>query len=269
MSTRLGELLVKRGFVDSAQLTKVIEDPGHAGSPLSVALVKATVVNEADLAACLQKEYHLSLVDPSAMDIAAEVIRLVPNTLVQRHHLVPINLSGSSLTVAMSDPSNIVAINEVKFLTGYDVKVAVACVSSITAAIEQFYEQGSGEYDDVLTEIEGEDVELVDKDEEVDLKELERATEDAPVVRLVNAILTSAIKRRASDVHLEPFERMFRVRFRVDGVLEEIMRPPLKLKNAITSRLKVMAVLAIAERRLPQDGRIKLKFGPGQDMDFR
>ena len=145
----------------------------------------------------------------------------------------------------------------------------MACVASIAAAIEQLYEQGSGEYDDVLTEIEGEDVELVDRDEEIDLKELERATEDAPVVRLVNAILTSAIKRRASDVHLEPFERMFRVRFRVDGVLEEIMRPPLKLKNAITSRVKVMASLDIAERRLPQDGRIKLKLGRGQEMDFR
>ncbi len=269
MSTRLGELLVRRGLITAAQLMKATEDSSTANGALSAVLVKLGVLNEADLAGCLQKEYHLSLVDPSAMNIPNEVLRLIPNTLVQRHHLVPINLSGSSLTVAMSDPSNIVAINEIKFLTGYDVKVAVACVSSVTAAIEQHYEQGSGEYDDVLTEIEGEDVELVDKDEEIDLKELERATEDAPVVRLVNAILTSAIKRRASDVHLEPFERMFRVRFRVDGVLEEIMRPPLKLKNAITSRVKVMAALDIAERRLPQDGRIKLKLGRGQEMDFR
>jgi type IV pilus assembly protein PilB len=269
MSTRLGELLVRRGLITAAQLTKATEDPSAANNALSAVMVKLGVLSEADLAGCLQKEYHLSLVDPSAMNIPNEVLRLIPNTLVQRHHLVPINLSGSSLTVAMSDPSNIVAINEIKFLTGYDVKVAVACVSSVSAALEQHYEQGSGEYDDVLTEIEGEDVELVDKDEEVDLKELERATEDAPVVRLVNAILTSAIKRRASDVHLEPYERMFRVRFRVDGVLEEIMRPPLKLKNAITSRVKVMAALDIAERRLPQDGRIKLKLGRGQEMDFR
>jgi type IV pilus assembly protein PilB len=269
MSTRLGELLVRRGLLTAAQLTTATEEQAAGNAALSAILVKLALLSEADLAGCLQKEYHLSLVDPSAMNIPNEVLRLIPGTLVQRHHLVPINLSGSSLTVAMSDPSNIVAINEVKFLTGYDVKVAVACVSSITAAIEQLYEQGSGEYDDVLTEIEGEDVELIDRDEEIDLKELERATEDAPVVRLVNAILTSAIKRRASDVHLEPFERMFRVRFRVDGVLEEIMRPPLKLKNAITSRVKVMASLDIAERRLPQDGRIKLKLGRGQEMDFR
>jgi type IV pilus assembly protein PilB len=269
MSTRLGELLVRRGLITSAQLTKALEDQTANSGALSAVLVKLGFISEADLAGCLQKEYHLSLVDPSGMNLPGDVLRLIPATLVQRHHLVPINLSGSSLTVAMSDPSNIVAINEVKFLTGYDVKVAVAAVSSIAAAIEEHYEENVG-YDEVLTEIEGnEDVEVVDNDEELDLKELERATEDAPVVRLVNAVLTSAIKRRASDVHLEPFEKMFRVRFRVDGVLEEIMRPPLKLKNAITSRVKVMAALDIAERRLPQDGRIKLKLGRGQEMDFR
>jgi type IV pilus assembly protein PilB len=269
MTTRLGELLVKRGLITAAQLTKALEEQSTGNAALSAVLVKLGFVHEADLAGCLQKEYHLSLVDPSGMNLPAEVLRLIPAPLVQRHHLLPINLSGSSLTVAMSDPSNLVAINEVKFLTGYDVKVAVACVSSIAAAIEQHYEQEGGGFNEVLTELEGEDVELVDSTEELDLKELERATEDAPVVRLVNAVLTSAIKRRASDVHLEPFERLFRVRFRVDGVLEEIMRPPLKLKNAITSRVKVMASLDIAERRLPQDGRIKLKLGRGQEMDFR
>jgi type IV pilus assembly protein PilB len=202
------------------------------------------------------------------MEVPNEVVRLIPATLARRHHLVPISLTGSTLTLAMSDPSNLVAINEVKFLTGYDVKVAVAATGSVTAAIATLYDEGA-DYNEVLGQIESEDVELVKKEEEIDLKELERATEDAPVVRLVNAILTSAMKRRASDIHLEPFEKMFRVRYRVDGVLEEIMKPPLKLKNAITSRIKVMASLDIAERRLPQDGRIKLKFGPGQDMDFR
>jgi type IV pilus assembly protein PilB len=269
MSTRLGELLVKRGFITTEQLQKALEEQSATGTALSAVLVKLGSLNDMDLAACVQKEYRLSLVDPSGMNLPAEVLRLVPLTLVQRHHLLPISQSGSSLTVAMSDPSNIVAINEVKFLTGYDVKVAVACVSAISAAIEQHYDERGANYDEVLNEIEGEDVELLDSAEEIDLKELERATEDAPVVRLVNAVLTNAIKRRASDVHLEPFERLFRVRFRCDGVLEEIMRPPVKLKNAITSRLKVMAALDIAERRLPQDGRIKLKLGRAQEMDFR
>jgi len=267
MSTRLGELLVRRGLISSADLTRATEEQETNAGALSAILVKMGVLSEGDLSACLQKEYHLSLVDPSALNLPPEVTRLIPVNLVQRHHLVPINLSGSTLTLAMSDPSNIAAINEAKFITGYDVKVAVASVLSINAAIEQYYDKGAG-VDEVLTEFD-DDVEVVEGNDEIDVKELERATEDAPVVRLVNAVLTSAIKRRASDIHLEPFERMFRVRFRVDGVLEEIMRPPLKLKNAITSRVKVMAQLDIAERRLPQDGRIKLKLGRGQEMDFR
>jgi type IV pilus assembly protein PilB len=269
MSTRLGELLVKRGLISSAQLEKAIEHhEGEDGSALSTALVTLRIFSDAELTAFLQKEYRLPLVDPAAMEVPSEVIRLVPPTLARRHHLVPISLTGSTLTLAMSDPSNLVAINEVKFLTGYDVKVAVAATNSVSAAIASLYDEGT-DYNDVLAQVESEGVELVKDEEEVDVKELERATEDAPVVRLVNAILTSAVKRRASDIHLEPFEKMFRVRYRVDGVLEEIMKPPLKLKNAITSRIKVMAALDIAERRLPQDGRIKLKFGPGQDMDFR
>ncbi len=269
MSTRLGELLVKRGLINSAQLERAIEHHEREDhGALSTALVTLRIFTDAELIAILQKEYRLPLVDPAAMEVPAEVVRLVPPTLAHRHHLVPISLTGSTLTLAMSDPSNLVAINEVKFISGYDVKVAVAATTSVSAAITNLY-GGGADYDEVLAQVESEDIELVRNEEEVDLKELERATEDAPVVRLVNAILTSAVKRRASDIHLEPYERMFRVRYRVDGVLEEIMKPPLKLKNAITSRIKVMAALDIAERRLPQDGRIKLKFGAGQDMDFR
>src|SRR5262245_21287654 len=268
MATRLGELLVRRGLINGSQLEGALGQAEQDQTSLAATLIKLKSCSEADLAACLQKEYRLPLVDPAGMEVPTDVVRLIPQSIVRRHHLVPISLTGSTLTLAMSDPSNLVAINEIKFLTGYDVKVALAAVGSVSQAIEQLYDQGS-DYNDVLAEVENDDVELVREEEEVDVKELERATEDAPVVRLVNAVLTSAIKRRASDIHLEPYEKMFRVRFRVDGVLEEIMKPPLKLKNAITSRVKVMAQLDIAERRLPQDGRIKLKFGPGQDMDFR
>jgi len=262
-------LLVKRGLITTVQLDKAIEHTDNQeNGALSTSLVELKVFSDAELTAFLQKEYRLPLVDPAAMEVPPEVVRLVPPNLSRRHHLVAISLTGSTLTLAMSDPSNLVAINEVKFLTGYDVKIAVAATSSVTQAINRLYDEGA-DYNDVLAQVENDDVELVKAEEDVDVKELERATEDAPVVRLVNAILTSAIKRRASDIHLEPYEKMFRVRYRVDGVLEEIMKPPLKLKNAITSRIKVMAQLDIAERRLPQDGRIKLKFGPGQDMDFR
>jgi type IV pilus assembly protein PilB len=268
MSTRLGDLLVKRGLITGDQLQRSVERAEEEKAPLCILLIKDGYLTDADLTAFLQREYRLPLVDPAVMEVPGEIARLVPPTIATRHHLVPISLAGSTLTLAMSDPSNLGAINEVKFLTGYDIKVAIATTSSVTQAIQDFYQQGS-DYQEVLAEVEGDDLALVQEEEDVDVRELERATEDAPVVRLVNAILTSAIKRHASDIHLEPFEKMFRVRFRVDGVLEEIMKPPLKLKNAITSRIKVMAALDIAERRLPQDGRIKLKVGPNQDMDFR
>src|SRR5438067_1101289 len=185
-----------------------------------------------------------------------------------KHHLIPTNLVRSTLTLAMADPSNLMAINEVKFLTGYDVKVAVAAPAALQQAIERYYETGTS-YQDVLEQIGNEDVELVRTEDEVDLKDLERATEEAPVVRLVNAVMTDAIRKRASDIHIEPYEKMLRIRFRVDGVLYEIMQPPLRLKNAITSRIKVMANLDIAERRMPQDGRIKVKLGNNREMDFR
>ncbi len=269
MSTRLGELLIKRAVVSPAQLKRAMEVEQQDTTSLASSLVKLGFLTDAYLTAFLQKEYRLPLVDPAAMDVPQEVLRLVPATLVNRHGLIPISLNGSTLTLAMSDPSNLVAINEIKFLTGYDVKVAVAASHSINTAIKRFYDEGTS-VNEVLAEVESQqELELIKQEEEVDLKDLERATEDAPVVRLVNAILMSAIKRRASDIHLEPYEKSFRVRFRVDGVLEEIMQPPLKLRNAMTSRLKVMASLDIAERRLPQDGRMKIKAGPNKDMDFR
>jgi len=174
-SSRLGELLVKRGVISSTQLQTALERQTEEGGALSHVLVRLGYVSEDTLVRLLQKEYRLPLVDPSSMDLPAEVLRLVPATLVHRHQLVPIGLSGSTLTVAMCDPANFVALNEVKFLTGYDVKVAVASVSSIAKAIEAHYDEPSG-YDDVLSELESDDFEVVKEEEEVDLKELEKAT---------------------------------------------------------------------------------------------
>jgi type IV pilus assembly protein PilB len=182
--------------------------------------------------------------------------------------LVPINRAGSTLIVAMSDPSNIFAIDDIKFMTGYNVEVVVAPEKSIKDAIDQYYDQ-SASFDDVLGSMDDIDLEVIDDDEEIDVNELAQASEDAPVVKLVNLILTDAIKRGASDIHVEPYEKSFRVRYRVDGVLYEVMKPPMKLKNALTSRMKIMAEMDIAERRLPQDGRIKIKLPGGQDMDYR
>jgi type IV pilus assembly protein PilB len=195
--------------------------------------------------------------------------------VAQRHMCVPINRSGSTLVMAMADPSNIYAIDDLKFMTGFNIEVVVTSEAMIDEAIRKYYggaEPGAApdiNYSDILGEIDIDEVDFAGEDESVDVNNLAKDSEDAPVIRLVNMILIDAIKRGASDIHVEPYEKEFRVRFRVDGVLQEVMRPPLKLKNAISSRLKIMSNLDIAERRLPQDGRIKLKMGRDKEMDFR
>jgi len=267
MSSRLGELLHRRGSITPEQLTQALAEQRENGGALATHLVKLGMIDEDHLLAFIEREYRLPVVDPMALEIAREVINLIPQPLVVKHHLIPTGLVRSTLTVAMTDPSNVAAINEIKFLTGYDVKIAVAAPAVIQHAIERHYDAQSS-VDEVLSEMSGE-VEIVGEADDVDLKELERSTEEAPVVKLVNAILTDAIRKRASDIHVEPYEKMMRVRLRIDGVLYDIMQPPLKLKNSITSRIKVMANLDIAERRLPQDGRIKLKLAGKKEMDFR
>ncbi len=185
-----------------------------------------------------------------------------------RDEILPINRSGSALIVAMLDPSNLSAVDDVKFNTGYNVEPVVASDEAIRAAIQRYYEQGV-KYEEILDDIIDDEVDVVEQVAEEDVVDLERSSEEAPVVRLVNLILVDAIKKNASDIHIEPYEKSFRVRYRIDGVLYEIMNPPLKLRNAILSRVKIMAQLDIAERRLPQDGRIKIKMGGGREMDFR
>jgi type IV pilus assembly protein PilB len=268
VSSRIGDLLVKQGMITPAELRVATDRLREAGGALTTHVVKTCGISEADLLAVLQEEYHLPVVDPAALDIAPEVIDVLPALLANKYHIVPVKLNRTSLTLAMADPSNLVAINEVKFLTGFDIKAAIAGPLTIERAIERYYDSALN-YGDVLSQLGNEDVELVRAEDDVDLKQLEKATEEAPVVKLVNALLTDAIKKRASDIHIEPYERILRVRFRIDGVLYEIMQPPLKLKNAITSRIKVMSSLDIAERRLPQDGRIKMKMSGGAEMDFR
>ncbi|MGH9888821.1 MAG: type IV-A pilus assembly ATPase PilB, partial [bacterium] len=185
-----------------------------------------------------------------------------------KHTILPVNRAGSTLIIAMSDPSNNFAIDDVKFLTGYNVEVVVAAEESIRRAIDRYYDQGQN-LDEVMAGFDDGDLELVDTDDLGSLEDLEKAVEDAPVVKLANLILTDAIKKNASDIHVEPYEKDFRVRYRIDGVLYEVMRPPRKLRNPLTSRMKIMADLDIAERRLPQDGRIKLKIGKNKEMDYR
>jgi type IV pilus assembly protein PilB len=250
------------------QLQKAQEAFKASGGSLSSHLVKLGFVSEPDLLQTVSKQYGVPVVELDDMTIDAAILQLIPHNIANKHSLIPIVRKDSSLTVAMADPSNIVALNDIKFITGLDIQVALAAESALKVCIEKNYEGGVS-YDQIMGDLDAEDVEVIDTQESIDLSELEKQTEDAPVVKLVNAILTDAIKKRASDIHVEPYERHFRIRFRIDGVLYEIMRPPLKLKNAITSRVKIMSDLDIAERRLPQDGRIKLKLGSGKEMDFR
>ncbi|CAG0985175.1 type IV-A pilus assembly ATPase PilB [Geobacter sp.] len=269
-ASRLGELLVRNNIITKEQLAKALEEQksGEGQQRLGSILIKQGLISDPDLTTFLSKQYGVPSINLSEFEAETAVVKIIPADVAQKYQIVPVNRAGSTLIIAMADPSNIFAIDDIKFMTGYNVEVVVASESAIKAAIDKYYDQ-SASLADVMSDLDMDDLEVVDTDDEVDVSSLERATEDAPVVKLVNLILTDAIKRKASDIHIEPYERTFRVRYRIDGVLYEVMKPPLKLKNAITSRIKIMAELDIAERRLPQDGRIKIKLGGGQDMDYR
>lgn len=269
-ASRLGDLLVKNNLITKEQLTKALDEQKESGGQLRLGtiLIKDGVITEPDLTSFLSKQYGVPSINLADFEIDQSVIKIIPPEISQKYQIIPVNRAGSTLIVAMSDPSNIFAIDDIKFMTGYNVEVVVASETAIKSSIDRYYDQ-SASLAEVMSDLDMEDLEVIGEEEEVDISSLERATEDAPVVKLVNLILTDAIKKKASDIHIEPYERVFRVRYRIDGVLYEVMKPPLKLKNAITSRLKIMAELDIAERRLPQDGRIKIKLGGGKDMDFR
>lgn len=269
MSVRLGELLVSKGLITAKQLEDALQEQKISGNKLGSSLVKLGLISEKNLVSFLSRHYGVPAIDLSEAQIDPEVIKMIPPDVVFKYQVIPIKRIGSTLRVAMNDPSNILAIDDIKFLTSCHVEVFVSTESAIKAAIDKFYDS-SESLADIMDSMDGaEKMELLEESDEVDIRELQQASEDAPVIKLVNLILNEAIKRKASDIHLEPYEKVFRVRLRTDGVLQEFMKPPMKLKNAIISRAKIMAKLDIAERRLPQDGRIKMKFGKDKEMDFR
>ncbi|MBN2493564.1 MAG: type IV-A pilus assembly ATPase PilB [Deltaproteobacteria bacterium] len=268
MAGRLGELLVRENVISVGQLKKAQDEQRQTGGRLGSSLVKLGMIEETELTSFLSKQYGVPAINLNDFDIDQDVINLVPKDVAEKHTLIPINRSGSTISVAMGDPSNIFAIDDIKFITGYNVEVMVAAEQSIRDAIERYYSERVS-YDDVMEGFDEGEIDYGEEEEDVDVVDLENSAEEAPVVRLVNLILIDAIKKNASDIHIEPYEKTFRVRYRIDGVLYEVMKPPLKLRSAITSRIKIMSDLDIAERRLPQDGRIKLKLGKGREMDFR
>jgi type IV pilus assembly protein PilB len=269
MIDRLGELLLKEKLITQEQLSKAIDEQRSGGGRIGFNLTKLGFVDEKELTEFLSRQYGIPSIDLSSTEIDPEIIKLIPEDVARKYQIIPVSRAGSTLTIAMADPSNIFAIDDVKFLTGYSVETVVASEAAMKGAIEQYYDVPEMDYGDVLTEFDETEMEVVQEEEDIDLSDLKKAVEDAPVVKLVNLILTDAIKKGASDIHIEPYEKSFRVRYRIDGVLQEIMKPPLKLKNAIVSRIKIMSNLDIAERRLPQDGRIKLKMGKNKEMDYR
>jgi type IV pilus assembly protein PilB len=268
LNERIGELLVRENLLTAEQLRKAREGAKAGGERLGAQITKLGFLQEQELSSFVAKQYGVPDINLDEFDIDPSVIQLIPEEVAQKHTVVPVNRAGSTLILATADPSNIFAIDDIKFLTGYNVEVVVASEDQIKRAIDRYYDKTSS-LDDIMGDFDDSDLELVDTSDDVDVNALAKESEDAPVVKLVNLILTDAIKKNASDIHVEPYEKEFRVRYRIDGVLYEVMRPPMKLKNAMTSRLKIMAELDIAERRLPQDGRIKLKLGRGKEMDYR
>ncbi len=266
MATKIGEMLLKGNLITPEQLRSALETQKKTKERIGSVLVKTGAIKEPELLSFLGRQFNIPVVDLAKYEINGEVVRLLPEEMVQKHLALPINRVGAKLIVAVADPSNMAIIDAIGFKTGYAVELVLASEREITSAINRYFDQ-TMDFKDIISELD-EDLEVV-REEDLDSPDQETRVDDAPVVKLANFILTDAIKRRASDIHVEPYEKEFRVRYRVDGVLYEVMRPPLKLRNALSSRLKIMSSLDIAERRLPQDGRIKLKIGKGREMDFR
>jgi type IV pilus assembly protein PilB len=273
VSRRLGDLLIGEGLITVEQLQRALTEQKGTSEKLGSVLVRLNLIHEDQLIGFLSRQYGVPSITLSQLDIDLEVLKLVPAQIAKKYEILPTNRTGNALTLAMADPTNVFALDDVAFMTNLQVMPVVASQNAIRKAIERNYDSQTSAMSEVITAMQEEvgDVEVVDDDgggSKVDVIELKESADEAPVVKLVNMILVDAIRRGASDIHLEPYEKVFRVRFRVDGVLQEIMTPPKRLEPALISRVKIMSNLDIAERRLPQDGRIKLRYGT-KEIDFR
>ncbi len=267
---RIGEQLVKNALITTEQLLEAQKAQKVSGIRLGSQLVKLGHISEEQLVDFLGKQYRLPAVILRNLNPDPEIVKLIPINVVQKYHAIPFDRNGSTLKVAMTDPTNIFAVDDLKFLTGYSIEVFVTSEDSLKWAIDHFYDQ-TASLDDALSSMEefGGSLEVTTEGDDMAVGDLEREADQAPVIKLVNLTLVDAIKKGASDVHIEPYEKFLRIRFRLDGMLHEAMKPPVRMKNALVSRLKIMAKLDIAERRLPQDGRIKLKIQGGKEVEFR
>jgi len=278
MPLRIGELLTKAKLLTNEQLEKALDEQKQSGGRLGEHLIRLGFVTEEDILDCLSQQYGVPSINLQHFEIDESIIRLIPADVARKYQFIPVSKTGATLTVAMSDPTNVFAMDDITFITGYRVEPVVASEEALRESIDKYYGTTHAielkKVMDDLSTVEETALEVLDEDEEEDLaiSDDEAAADEAPVVRLVNLILTDALKRGASDIHIEPYEKSYRVRFRIDGVLYEIMNPPMKLRDAICSRIKILARLDIAEKRLPQDGRIKIKMklqGKLKELDYR
>jgi type IV pilus assembly protein PilB len=276
MALKLGELLLKAQLINQQQLTKALDEQKSSGGKLGEILQRLGFVTEDDIIECLSHQFGVPSINLRHFEIDPNVAKIIPVDLARKYNVIPVNKTGATLTLAMTDPTNIFAMDEITFMTGYRVEPVVASEEAIRERIDRNF--GSSRELELkkvmedLTTVDEAALELMEEEEEVDIGKLAEESQEAPVVRLVNIMLTDAIKRGASDIHVEPYEKSYRVRYRIDGLLREVMNPPQRLKDAITSRIKVLAKLDIAEKRLPQDGRIRLKArieGRMRELDFR
>ena len=308
MAVRIGDLLLKEKRITPAQLQEALNYQKTNGGKLGLNLVKLGFVTDEEITSLLSKQYGVPSINLTQFEIDQSVIKLIPADTAQKYQIVPLSRSGATLTIAITDPTNVFAMDDIKFMTGYNVEPVVASETAVTDAIKRYYpataaaapkaqkpvekkpekpkpqpqqasltsaatlELVTKALEETTAQVVEDDVELLEELEQIDVASLERQGGEAPVIRLVNLMLMSAIQKGASDIHIEPYEKEFRVRFRIDGILYNVMAPPMKFRDAITSRLKIMAKLDIAEKRLPQDGRIKIRFavdGATKEIDFR
>ena len=302
MAVRIGELLLKEKLITPEQLQQALTQQKSNGGKLGYNLVKMGFVKDEQITALLSKQYGVPAINLAQFKIDLTVVKLVPTETARKYQIIPLSRSGSTLTIAMTDPTNVFAMDDIKFMTGYTVEPVVASEVAITDAIDKYYPSGKGGaaapgakggkpgaagavsgstlemasrgLEELQATLGGgaDDVEVLEELQEISAEALARQGEDAPVVRLVNVVLMSAIQKGASDIHIEPYEKELRVRYRIDGILYNIMAPPMKYRDAIVSRVKIMAKLDIAEKRLPQDGRIKIRYnesGEPKEIDFR
>ncbi len=283
MQLKLGELLVREGLITQPQLNETLDYQRSNGGRLGNCLIKLGFVTDDEITAILSRQYGVPSINLSFFDVDPSVIRLIPIETAQKYQILPLSRLGNTLTLAMIDPTNVFAMDDIKFMTGFNIEPVVASETALRESIDKYYgSTHSIELKKVMEDIaiidqkletDETSLEVAQEEETIDLEGLEQAAEEAPIIKLVNLVLSSALKRGASDIHIEPYEKEFRVRYRIDGVLYNIMNPPLKLKDAIVSRIKIMSKLDISEKRLPQDGRIKIRMknegGKIKELDFR